>query len=200
VSAAERVLGRLAGVRQNAPGRWIARCPSHEDRSPSLSVRELEDGRVLLHDFAGCGVEDVLGALGLTLADLFEEPLAHSLPRTHTSIPARDLGECKNGWTGLGLEEGIAAARTIFLACWFDERRCEAGLRALQFYRREWKDRQGQFSALVHDSASHGADAFRYFAVASRLDAEEFREGLKLPSLDQLYPKWADDMRRYGKY
>lgn len=93
MSAAERVLGRLVGVKQSAPGRWIARCPAHEDRSPSLSVRELEDGRVLLHDFAGCGVEAVLQALGLTLADLFEAPLAHSLPRAHTSIPARDLLE-----------------------------------------------------------------------------------------------------------
>ncbi len=45
----------------------------------------------------------------------------------------------------LGVEEGISAARTIFSQCWFDEKRRKAGLRALQFYKREWKDRQGQF-------------------------------------------------------
>jgi hypothetical protein len=84
----------------------------------------------------------------------------------------------------LGVEEGISAARTILPQCWFDERRCETGLRALQYYRRDWKDRQGQFSQPVHDWASHGADAFRYFAVASRLESEQY--GLKLPPLN--YP------------
>lgn len=84
----------------------------------------------------------------------------------------------------LGVEEGIAAVRTVFSQCWFDERRCEAGLRALQHYRRDWKDKQGQFAAPVHDWSSHGADAFRYFAVASRLESEQY--GLKLPPLN--YP------------
>ena len=94
----------------------------------------------------------------------------------------------------LGLEEGINAARTIFSQCWFDERRCEVGLRALQFYKREWKDKQGQFAAPVHDWASHGADAFRYFAVASRLEAAEYGGGgLKLPPI--VYP----DFRIYKR-
>lgn len=75
----------------------------------------------------------------------------------------------------LGLEEGIAAARMIFSQCWFDERRCEAGLRALRHYRREWKDRSSEFCDPVHDFASHGADAFRYFAVSTP-QAQEYRE------------------------
>jgi hypothetical protein len=45
-------------------------CPAHDDRNPSLSVSAGADGRVLLHCHAGCAVEDVLSALGLTLADL----------------------------------------------------------------------------------------------------------------------------------
>lgn len=94
----------------------------------------------------------------------------------------------------LGVEEGISAARTVFGQVWFDEKRCEVGLRALTHYRREWKDRQGQFAAPVHDWSSHGADAFRYFAVASRLDAEEHM-GMKLPPLEKLYPKWAKASR-----
>jgi hypothetical protein len=97
----------------------------------------------------------------------------------------------------LGVEEGINAARTIFSSCWFDERRCEEGLRALQFYRREWKDKHGEFAAPVHNFASHGADAFRYFAVASRLEATEYGGGgLKLPSLESLHPDWAARMKR----
>ncbi|OGI41831.1 MAG: DNA primase [Candidatus Muproteobacteria bacterium RBG_16_64_11] len=76
--SAVNLIDRLEGVRQTGQGRWIARCPAHEDRSPSLSIRELDDGRVLIHDFAGCDPGDVLSAIGLELADLFPKPLAHS--------------------------------------------------------------------------------------------------------------------------
>ena len=68
--AVGRLLDRLSGVRPTGPGRWIARCPAHEDRSPSLSIRDIDD-RVLVHCFAGCGVGDVLSSVGLTLADLY---------------------------------------------------------------------------------------------------------------------------------
>jgi hypothetical protein len=92
MSAAARILDRLERVKQTAPGRWLAQCPAHEDRSPSLSIRELDDGRVLLHDFGGCEVGDVLAAVGLELRDLFEKPLGN-LPMSHSRIPARDLLE-----------------------------------------------------------------------------------------------------------
>lgn len=91
MSAPTKLLDRLDKVRQTGPGRWLARCPAHEDRSPSLSLREVDDGRVLLHCFGGCQMSDVLCALGLSVADLFEKALAHSLPRTHSTIPARDI-------------------------------------------------------------------------------------------------------------
>lgn len=58
-------------MRQTGPGRWIACCPAHDDRSPSLSIRELEDGRVLAHCFSGCQVADVLTAVGLEFFDLY---------------------------------------------------------------------------------------------------------------------------------
>jgi hypothetical protein len=93
VSAAGKLLDRLERVKQTAPGRWLARCPAHDDRSPSLSIRETDDGRVLLHDFAGCSVEDVLTALGLGLSDLFEKPLGHSFAPTHSRISAREALE-----------------------------------------------------------------------------------------------------------
>lgn len=68
------LLSRLSGVRKNGRG-FVARCPAHEDRSPSLSCSQLDDGRILMHCFAGCGTDAVLGALGLELTDLFPEPL-----------------------------------------------------------------------------------------------------------------------------
>jgi hypothetical protein len=69
------LLSRLQGLRQTAPGRFVARCPAHEDRTPSLAVRELPDGRLLVHCFGGCEVGDVLAAVGLRMADLFPDPL-----------------------------------------------------------------------------------------------------------------------------
>ena len=47
------LLDRLEAVRETGSSRWIARCPAHDDSSPSLAVRELDDGRILLHDFGG---------------------------------------------------------------------------------------------------------------------------------------------------
>ena len=52
-------------------GQTMAQCPAHEDRNPSLSVRESSDGTVLLYCFAGCENVDVVAALGLRMNDLF---------------------------------------------------------------------------------------------------------------------------------
>ncbi|MFA7604460.1 MAG: hypothetical protein WCY29_15785 [Novosphingobium sp.] len=70
---ADALISQLDRLRRTGRGKWIARCPAHDDRGPSLSVRELDDGRVLIHCFAGCPVDAVVGALGLTLSDLFPE-------------------------------------------------------------------------------------------------------------------------------
>lgn len=67
------LLGRLAQVKVAGPGRWYARCPAHEDRSPSLSVRDTGE-RVLLHCWAGCAADDVIAAVGLSWRDLYPEP------------------------------------------------------------------------------------------------------------------------------
>lgn len=69
----ENLLSCLDKVKNTARGRWVACCPAHEDRTASLAVRELDDGRVLVHCFAGCSVCDVLSAIGLDMADLFPE-------------------------------------------------------------------------------------------------------------------------------
>ena len=75
----DRLLSRLEGLRQTRPNKWIARCPAHDDRSPSLSVREIDD-RILIHCFAGCAASDVLSAVGLQLSDLFDRRLDHHRP------------------------------------------------------------------------------------------------------------------------
>jgi hypothetical protein len=93
VSAAAKLLDRLDRPRQMRPGAWMAACPCCQSkRGRPISLRELDDGRVLLHPFCGCDSGAVLDALGLTLADLFPERLpGHSYPATHSRIPASDL-------------------------------------------------------------------------------------------------------------
>jgi hypothetical protein len=69
--SAEALLSRLEGVRNRGAGQVSARCPAHDDKGPSLSVKELPDGRVLLKCFAGCAVAEVLAAVGLDMQVLF---------------------------------------------------------------------------------------------------------------------------------
>jgi len=89
----ETLLSRLDKVRRTGAGRWIARCPAHDDKSPSLSVRELDDGRALLHCFAGCAAADVLAAVGLELSDLFPEPIGDRRPERQP-FSAEDVLRC----------------------------------------------------------------------------------------------------------
>ena len=58
-------------MKQSGPGKWVACCPAHDDRSPSLSIKLESDGKVLLHCFGGCQTDDVLGAVGYSMMDLF---------------------------------------------------------------------------------------------------------------------------------
>lgn len=66
----ENLLQRLEKVK-GRNGSWTARCPAHADGSPSLAVRQADDGRVLLHCFAGCDTQSVVEAVGLSMLDLF---------------------------------------------------------------------------------------------------------------------------------
>lgn len=63
------VLRRFDGTKPAGDG-WQARCPAHEDRKASLSITSTHD-KVLVHCHAGCDPEAIVGAVGLTLHDLF---------------------------------------------------------------------------------------------------------------------------------
>lgn len=77
MSKALKIVNRLDHCRASGDGKWIARCPAHEDKSPSLSILEKSDGRVLIHCHAGCGALDILASIGLEFDDLFPEDLQH---------------------------------------------------------------------------------------------------------------------------
>lgn len=66
------LLPTLEHVRHNRDG-WVARCPAHPDRNPSLSIAEGSDGKTLLKCFAGCTVESICRALHIRMSDLFGE-------------------------------------------------------------------------------------------------------------------------------
>ena len=65
----EEVLNRLERVRQSG-NRYVARCPAHDDHSPSLSIGEGEHG-LLVKCWAGCSLKAITMALGIEVRDLF---------------------------------------------------------------------------------------------------------------------------------
>jgi hypothetical protein len=79
--SAQDLISRLHKVKSQRRGNWLACCPAHEDKTPSMTIRELDDGRVLVHCFSGCSVESILGAVGLEFDALFpEKPVEYAKP------------------------------------------------------------------------------------------------------------------------
>jgi hypothetical protein len=69
---AERIAGHF-DARRTGAGRWTAKCPAHDDSSPSLSIASGRDGRVLLRCWAGCSLDAILKASDLTIKNLFPQ-------------------------------------------------------------------------------------------------------------------------------
>jgi hypothetical protein len=89
----DEFVSRLERVKRTGRGSWLARCPAHEDKSPSLTVAEKEDGRILVHCFAGCAVDAITAAVHVDLADLFPpKPIEHA-PREKRPFPVADVLE-----------------------------------------------------------------------------------------------------------
>jgi hypothetical protein len=84
------ILSRLDKVRGRGES-WTAKCPAHDDKSPSLAIRFKSDGRVLMHCFGGCSVHEVLGAIGLDMNDLFEDGPVQRGDQVKPAFYATDL-------------------------------------------------------------------------------------------------------------
>jgi len=87
-------LNKLNGVRQTRHG-WMACCPAHHDRTPSLSLRIGNDGTTLIYCFAGCSIKQICDALGITPSDLFPDskrltPQRSQSPKNLPRIPSFD--------------------------------------------------------------------------------------------------------------
>lgn len=109
MSNVDNLLSRLDKVKRTGDGTYQARCPAHADRGPSLTIRELDDGRVLVHCFAGCDVHDVLAAAGLDISALFPpREIQHGKPERRP-FPAADV------LRAIGFEALIVASAGVAL-------------------------------------------------------------------------------------
>ena len=66
----EDVLSRLSGLIRSGRG-WVACCPAHDDKSPSLSLALGDQHQLLMFCHAGCPLESIVGRLRITIRDLF---------------------------------------------------------------------------------------------------------------------------------
>jgi hypothetical protein len=109
MAPAEKILHQLDGVKQTGAGKWQARCPAHDDKSPSLSIKEAGDGVLLLKCWAGCNAGEIVGALGLELADLF--PRQDNFDHRHTT-----KGQTRP-WSALDVLRALMHEVTIVAVC-----------------------------------------------------------------------------------
>ena len=73
------LLNRLQNVKRTGDQQWRACCPVHESKSrSSLSIRQVEDGRLLIHCHGGCEPLEILKVCGLEMTDLMPERITHN--------------------------------------------------------------------------------------------------------------------------
>jgi hypothetical protein len=88
----EDFISRMHGVKKTGNNRWICKCPSHQDKTASLSVSQEEDGRILINCFAGCDTYSILRSAGMDWQDV---------------MPESRLGEFKPKKTVIYASEGL---------------------------------------------------------------------------------------------
>ncbi len=69
----DNLLSNFDKVKPTGNGKYLACCPAHNDKSPSLAIKQTDDGKILLHCFSGCQVSDIVATVGLELSDLMPE-------------------------------------------------------------------------------------------------------------------------------
>lgn len=70
----ETILNTLNGVKRKSQGRYVALCPVHNEKTPSLAITDAGDGKVLLHCFGcGAGAIEIISALGIEISEIFPE-------------------------------------------------------------------------------------------------------------------------------
>jgi hypothetical protein len=88
-------LAHLLHARRIGRGQWQAKCPAHDDRTPSLSIREGRGGKILIRCWAGCDTGIVLAAAGLDWAALFPAGPPPSLEQVRQAAAIRERKEAE---------------------------------------------------------------------------------------------------------
>jgi hypothetical protein len=86
----DMLLSSLQKVRKSGPDEWVACCPAHKDKSPSMTIKVTPD-TILVHCFAGCSTENILSSIGMTFDDLYPD---HHRTVKPQRISARSAIEC----------------------------------------------------------------------------------------------------------
>lgn len=93
MSNAEYIAAVLGRARPSGRG-WLACCPAHDDRHPSLSLEDGEDGKVLWHCHAGCSQDAVRDRL-LDLDLLPRRPKTELFPKSRRKPKSKKPSQCK---------------------------------------------------------------------------------------------------------
>lgn len=92
MSQIHELLNRLDRVRPMGQNRWIACCPAHGDKHPSLNIKLTNDDTVLVVcRSGGCSANDIVSAVGMSLTDLFPKTDTHYTPRQKYPFSAREV-------------------------------------------------------------------------------------------------------------
>lgn len=107
----EKFLSRADVVKHKSGAtHGVFKCPAHADKRASATWRELDDGRLLIHCFAGCGAGEILSALSLEMTDLFPEKMTDQGKRERRPFVATDVLRC------VAFEALVVAAAAAALA------------------------------------------------------------------------------------
>jgi hypothetical protein len=82
------LLSKLDGVKSSGHDKWVALCPAHADKTPSLSIRQLEDSRILINCWSGCGAIEILRCIDLNFQHLMPDDAI-----SYRGIRGRDKAE-----------------------------------------------------------------------------------------------------------
>lgn len=88
--AVEKLLPYLRKVRVTGPGTWSSCCPAHDDKTPSLGIKETPDGTVLVRCHSGCTAFEVMAAIGMEMHELFP-PTNRGAGTKRLFFPAADV-------------------------------------------------------------------------------------------------------------
>jgi uncharacterized protein DUF3987 len=164
VNPIDNLLSRLKAAgcdpKETGTGQWRSKCPSHQGRSSNLSIKEGDDGSVLLnchHQDGGgqsCNAEAITKALGLSLRDLFP-------PRGAAPSNAKPRSKPQSGGNGkpyptaekaIGAAANAAGGKVSTHGPWIYKAADGKG-EEMRIYRIDMPDGDKQFRPVYRDSA-----------------------------------------------